>query len=215
MVFGSFSEMSLLEVLKFLNESELTGVLKFNIAHSLGQIEVQDGLLMSANFQNMTGMDVLWKINNTENGNFEFHKDTQIKGDNLENYPTPKLLKMLETSRENYKSQGSFSQKHFKVNPDSIPIINPDKEISSLNANNRILKILLLANGLNSIKDIAYRNKLNTLSVCKIFERLVEYHYIELIEPLKQAEIEETSLPPSTPKEDPIIAPRYYRGRKI
>ena len=226
MVFGSFSEMSLLEVLKFLNESELSGVLKININNSQGKIEVQNGLLVSSIFQNITGMDVLWKINNTDNGSFEFHKDMETTGTNLVNYPTPKLLKMLETSQASNKPQGSFSHTLFKINPDFIPVLNPDKELSRLNANNRVLKILLQANGMNTIKEIAFKNKVSTASVCKIFERLMEHNYVELIEQPDEVlpQITPAPAPPSSLKaelqeeikeEEPIKPSQYWRGRKL
>lgn len=224
---GNFKTINLAEVLRMLTMTKQTGILRMTMGLEQGFMGLEHGLILNALTGNVGGPQALYQFILWRDADFIF-KEQPIEASaprELASYDPAILIdgvaKKIDELAALQQAVPSF---------DSVLYFLGSESLGSTPATPSELGLLLLADGKNTIEQIATKVQMNALEVARIMARFRLAGVVELVTqvvpantPLPQAE-HDPVVPVDPASPPPLPHPshggegegvRYWRGKRI
>ncbi len=222
--------MNLGEVVKLLASSGQSGLLHLMGMgpDQTGGCYFQLGRLVHASLGNYHGLDAISRMSRMVDGAFAFEEGVASPEQSLGGYPTEALVEMIGEHMAEYDALRAATP-----DADDVPIYLTGRKLDGLQASPDELSILLLCNGVRSVREISQQTNQNPADVRTALAKfrqagVIDVQRLHSVDPA-------TPTPPPPPAPDPapqITEPeahspeagqtptpgdgvRYWRGRRI
>ncbi len=227
---GNFKTVNLAEVLRMLTMTRQTGILRLTMGLEQGFLGLEQGLIVSAVTGNTTGPQALFQFILWREADFIFKEqplDPSI-GRELASYD-PAIL--IDGVAKKIDELAALQQAVPTL--DSVLYFLGSESLGTTAATPSELGLLILADGKNTIEQIAAKAQMNPLEVARTMARFRLAGVVELVTqvvpanmPLPTAEHADPIIPGLAPEGAPPPLPspaeggegegvRYWRGRRI
>jgi hypothetical protein len=216
MLKGSLLTTSLAEVLRLLCASAQSGELLLSAPDYEARIAVQHGRILHAACAGDTGLDALRTICGRLDVDFSFRTGAiESPGRSLEEYPSSSIIESVKSVID-YERQVARSLPR----PKDIPIFQND-QLSNLDASPEEIQILLMADGVRTVADIAAETGLPIDYLTQAIARHRVAGVVTIAESGGSTNApQKESAPTQTPKaaEPPAageLPAKFWRGKRI
>lgn len=192
---GSLSELPLPDVIQLVSSSGKTGCFHLTDGDIKGQIYIQEGRIVHAQVEDLSGEEAVYQLAIWSRGEFFFETGAAVAANTITKTNTNLLMeaaRRLDEWRVLQKKVPSM---------DLVPeFVIPEGREGQINLNTSEWLILSKIDGRRSIKAIANASSHSTFEACKILYGLIATNLIRLKEP-------PAAPPPARPPAPPAPAP--------
>ncbi|MDZ4742298.1 MAG: DUF4388 domain-containing protein, partial [Verrucomicrobiota bacterium] len=183
---GSFAQISLGEVLRLLTAASQNGeLIIISQGYKIGSVFLTNGQIADAKTPSFNSLDAISELCAYTNADFTFEQGARSDTQNLLGIPTIKIIETIIGRVNQINLIRSFAPM-----PNEIVIYRPSENIGQLDASQDELTLLLLANGLRSIEQIALDSGKTLDFVQQSFARFRQANVIDIVK---------VHLPPTPP----------------
>lgn len=223
---GNFKTINLAEVLRMLTMTKQTGILRMTLGLEQGFMGLERGLIINALTGNVGGPQALYQFIIWHDADFVF-KEQPLEASAPRELASYDPAILIDGVAKKIDELAALQQAVPTL--DSVLYFLGSESLGTTSATPSELGLLLLADGKNTVEQIASRVQMNALEVARIMARFRLAGVVELVTQVVPAN---TPLPVSEP--DPVIpaasAPpplpspahggegegvRYWRGKRI
>jgi len=177
---GTFATSTLTDILRIIVDAKQTGYLKLKDAQQDGCLAIENGIILHARAGTSTGLPALFQFVGWRDATFEFHER-----------PMPAdLLRDLAV----YDPQVLITGVAFKVDEqnllhDAIPALDDvlryidGEAVASVEVTSADLKLLALADGRRTVREIAEQANLGPMEVARHFAKFRLARVLKLVTP--------------------------------
>lgn len=222
---GNFSEINLAEVLRMLVSTKQNGLLRIYHGDEEGLLAVERGVVVNAATATQQGRHALYQFIVWRDANFRFEAQNipPNAARDLAAYPAIQLIDGIAR-----KIDELAALQQAVPTLDSVLYYTGGEALGDVEATPSELGLLILANGHNTVEQIARRANLNPLEVAKSLAKFRLAGVLELVSvpnrdsgpidspfahPPPQPAAPAPEPPPAAPHHGE--APRYWRGKRI
>ncbi len=209
---GSFQTMDLGEVLRLLASSSQTGVLRILEDEAIGAVYLQLGAVVHAETGLAQGLDALAALAERMDAAFAFDAgETVAPGRSLAEIPTGRLVETLRGQLDKLRAV-----RESMPGPEDVVAYQPGVQATGLQATPRDLSLLLLADGVRTVSEIAAAAGMSLESVRAVLGRFRRAGMIEIVEAGRSGASGQPEPAPEAPEgREAAGAPLYWRGKRI
>jgi len=194
---GSLAELALPDVIQLVSSSGKTGCFHLTDGSVKGQIYVQEGRIVHAQVEDLSGEEAVYQLGIWSRGEFFFETGATIAAQTISKTNTNLLMEAARRLDEWRVLQRKVPSM------DLIPeFVIPEGREGQINLNTSEWLILSKIDGRRSIKAIANASGNSTFEACKILYGLIATNLIRLKEPAAAAPAS-----PPAPAPRPAVAP--------
>lgn len=198
---GSLAELALPDVIQLVSSSGKTGCFHLTDGNMKGQIYVQEGRIVHAQVEDLSGEEAVYQLGIWSRGEFFFETGATIAAQTISKTNTNLLMEAARRLDEWRVLQRKVPSM------DLIPeFVIPEGREGQINLNTSEWLILSKIDGRRSIKAIANASGNSTFEACKILYGLIATNLIRLKEPVAAAPAPQVPAPrpaPPTPGQSP------------
>lgn len=198
---GSLAELALPDVIQLVSSSGKTGCFHLTDGNMKGQIYVQEGRIVHAQVEDLSGEEAVYQLGIWSRGEFFFETGATIAAQTISKTNTNLLMEAARRLDEWRVLQRKVPSM------DLIPeFVIPEGREGQINLNTSEWLILSKIDGRRSIKAIANASGNSTFEACKILYGLIATNLIRLKEPVAAAPAPPAPAPrpaPPTPGQSP------------
>lgn len=229
---GNFKTINLAEVLRMLTMTKQTGILRMTMGLEQGFMGLDQGLILNALTGNVSGPQALYQFILWRDADFAF-KEQPIEATAPRELASYDPAILIDGVAKKIDELAALQQAVPTL--DSILYFLGSESLGTTSATPSELGLLLLADGKNTIEQIATKTQMNGLEVARIMARFRLAGVVELVTqvvpantPLPEPVHEDPIIPgvpePIAPEPPPLPSPshsgegegvRYWRGKRI
>lgn len=166
--FGSLKDFKLFDILSILCQGQKSGLLSLTLGSNIGTINIFEGAVIEASFDNETGEDAFYEMVLYDSGEFKFNEGILNSTNNNIN---KKLDELLNEANLIVDLTNILIRKNIADSLKAKIVINNYKEDQIID---------LISKGFTSIIDIAKESKLESATFSGHLENLIKDNYIKV-----------------------------------
>ncbi len=206
---GSFTQMDLAAVLRLLAASSQTGRLSIQDAGFHAEMSLYAGQIVHAQTDEFSGLDALYEICQRTAGSFQFDPTVQPAKTSLSEYASGELLENIEAT-----IQASREFAAARPDPADAPVFLRANANATVSAAPEDLQLLLLADGLRTVRMISQETGRDLEALRDIFARFIVAGLVSVSS--SESASAGSHEPAVAPPENSVSRPaRFWRGKRI